>query len=402
MRVTRGGDGACVRTVVGIPARNERATIASVAAAADAGLAEAGGDNLLVLADNGSTDRTPEAFLGAGTATRQRVIHTGSLHTGKGTNLIALVQAAVEHDADRLILLDADVRSAEPAWIGRLAHAVDDAGPTLAAPTYRRNRYEASTTNHLAGPLVAALFGMPLQQPIGGEFALNRPLLARVAEWPRPASAEFYGIDIWLTANTLREGHRIREVPLGTKLHNSPFPKILRLPHQVLDSLFHVTLRLGRPQPSTLDVPLRRREAVDNRSVRQDPVLVDHVADTVRGYLDSHSPEVHALFPNAAALPPARWGLRIGTQDWPHLLADGLEGLAAGHFAAARDHLIALYVNRVLSFWEEIDGLCGVEVDALLDRQANDTAKAVADRNLVFDGVTASPTYDRGHWTGID
>ena len=387
---------------MGIPARNEQATIASVAAAADAGLADAGGDNLIVLADNGSTDGTPEVFLGAGTSTPQRVIRTGSRGTGKGTNLIALVRAAVEHDADRLILLDADVRSAEPAWIGLLAEAVDDAGPTLAAPTYRRNRYEASTTNHLAGPLVAALFGTPLQQPIGGEFALNRPLMARVAEWPRPASAELYGIDIWLTANTLREGHRVREVPLGTKLHNSPFPKILRLPHQVLDSLFHVTLRLDSPSPSTPDIPLRRREAVDSRSARQDPALVDHVADTVRCYLDSHSPEVYALFPNAAALPPARWGLRIGTQDWPHLLADALEGLAAGHFATARDHLIALYVNRVLSFWEEIDGLGGDEVDALLDRQANDTAKAVADRDLTFGNVTTSLGYDRGHWTGID
>jgi hypothetical protein len=61
-----------------------------------------------------------------------------------------------------------------------------------------------------------------------------------------------------------------------------------------------------------------------------------------------------------------------------------------------------LYVNRVLSFWDEIDGLADIEIDALLDRQASDTAKAVADRELTFDSATAPTTFDRGLWSGID
>ena len=195
--------------MVGIPARDEAATIASVARAADAGLKEVGaaGDSMIVLADNGSTDATPARFLDAATTTRQLVIQSGGTGTGKGTNVLALMEAALAHDADRLILLDADVRSGEPAWIARLGTAVDSDIPTLAVPTYRRNRYEANTTNHLASPLVAALFGAPLQQPIGGEFAMNRALLERARTWPAPASAALYGIDIWLTTNTLREGH---------------------------------------------------------------------------------------------------------------------------------------------------------------------------------------------------
>lgn len=229
---------------MGIPARNEAATVAAVAVAADAGLRRAfpAADNMIVLADNGSTDATPERFLAAATATPQVVVRSGGLGTGKGTNVLALIRMALEHEAERLILLDADVRSTQPAWISRLAGELDTGEPTLAVPTYRRNRYEANTTNHLAGPLVAGLFGTPLQQRIGGEFALNRALLRRVRHWRIPASASLYGIDIWLTANTLREGHRVVEVPLGVKLHNSPFPKILQLPLQVLDSLFHVAL----------------------------------------------------------------------------------------------------------------------------------------------------------------
>jgi hypothetical protein len=392
-----------VNTVVGIPARNEVATIASVALAADAGLRRTcptGG--LIVLADNGSTDGTPDAFLAAATTEEQLVVRSEAQGSGKGTNVMALVRLALERNADRLILLDADVRSAEPAWIDRLASAVDCAEPTLAVPTYRRNRYEANTTNHLASPLLAALFGRPLQQPIGGEFALNRALLRRVAQWQHPASACLYGIDIWLTANTVREDHHIVEVPLGVKLHNSPFPKILHLPLQVLDSLFHVALCLDRPLPADLDVPMARREAVATAAVPQDPALVTHVAAAVAGYVGANAAEVWRFFPSARGLPEAPWGARIRGEDWPHVLADAVDVLATGRFGQARDHLIALYVNRVLSFWDEIDGLSGVEIDALLDRQVSDTVKAVADRSIVF-GRTPLPTgFDRGHWTGIE
>jgi hypothetical protein len=392
-----------MKTVVGIPARNEAATIATVAAAADAGLRQAypTDENLIVLADNGSTDGTPEAFLSATTTARQRVVRSGADSTGKGTNVLALVRMALECDADRLILLDADVRSSEPVWIQRLGTAVTTDVPTLAVPTYRRNRYEANTTNHLASPLVAGVFGARLQQPIGGEFALNRALLHQVVDWTQAASTELYGIDIWLTANTLREDHSVVEVPLGLKLHNSPFPKILHLPLQVLDSLFHVASTMDRPRSADMDVPMDRRSAVDTTASPQDPALVAHVVATVAGYLGTHAAEVHRLFPAARGLPTAPWGLRIGTEDWPHVLADAIELLGQGCFQLARDHVIALYVNRVLSFWDEIAGLPGAEIDALLDRQASDTVKAIADRSIVF-GSTVVPTgFDRGHWSAI-
>jgi hypothetical protein len=392
-----------VNTLVGIPARNEAATIASVALAADAGLRTAfpAGHNMIVLADNGSTDGTPERFLAAETTSRQLVIQSGGDGTGKGTNVLALVQAALEHDAERLILLDADVRSAQPAWIGRLSAALATDVPTLAVPTYRRNRYEANTTNHLASPLVAAVFGTSLQQPIGGEFALNRALLQRVPCWTHPDSANLYGIDIWLTTNTLRERHRIVEVPLGVKLHNSPFPKILHLPLQVLDSLFHVALSLDRPRPATVDGRVTRRAAVDITAVPQEPALVARVSATSAEYVATHAAEIRQYFPTVDGLPTAPWGHRIGAQDWPHLLADAVETLARGRFQPARDHLIGLYINRVFSFWDEIEDLTGHEIDALLDRQVSDTVKVVTDRSITFGSPAVPVDFDRGRWAGV-
>ncbi|RKT56222.1 family 2 glycosyl transferase [Saccharothrix australiensis] len=390
-------------TVVGIPARDEESTVGAVARAADAGLHHAfpHGTNVVVLAENGSTDDTVRRFADAPLRSRKLVISSDGPGTGKGTNVFAIMDRALELDADRVLLLDADVRSAEPGWVGLLADAVAGDEPVLAVPAYRRDRFEANTTNHLASPLLAAVFGVHVQQPIGGEFAFNRAFLDLAASWPRPGSAYLYGIDVWLTANALRERVRVVEVPLGRKLHNSPFPKILRLPQQVLDSLFHVVLRTDRVRPPGPVAPAAR-SAVDGAAVRQDPAVVARVSAAVARYLAAHRDGVRLLFPSADGLRTAPWGLRVTARDWPDVLADALVAVSGGRFAAARDHLVALYVNRVLTFWDEIDGLGGDEIDELLDRQAARTVRAVRSRGVALGGATGPDRFDVGHWAGFN
>ncbi|HEX6344465.1 glycosyltransferase [Umezawaea sp.] len=390
-------------TVVGIPARDEAATVAAVARAADAGLRAAfpDGRNVVVLADNGSTDGTAERFEATELAVEKVVVRSGGIGTGKGTNVFEILDQGALHGADRVLLLDADVRSTEPEWIDRLACAVDGPEPTIAVPAYRRNRFEANTTNHLASPLLAAVYGVHVQQPIGGEFAFNRAFVERARTWARPASSYLYGIDVWLTANALREGLRVVEVPLGRKLHNSPFPKILRLPQQVLDSLFHVLRHTDGVRPPERRDPVARA-AVDSASVRPDPVVVAHVTHQVGRYLGDHWAGVRDLFPAARDLGAAPWGLRVGTDEWPLLLADAVVGVAAGDLESTRDHLVALYVNRVLTFWDEIEGLDGPGIDALLDRQAAATVEAVGARAVVFDRTAVPPVFHENHWVGYN
>lgn len=390
-------------TVVGIPARDEERTVGAVAQAADAGLhlAFPTGTNVVVLAENGSTDDTVRRFAETPLRADKVVACSPGTGTGKGTNVFAIIDRALDLDADRVLLLDADVRSTEPEWIGRLADAVAGDEPALAVPSYRRNRFEANTTNHLASPLLAAVFGVHVEQPIGGEFAFNRAFLERARTWSRPDSAYLYGIDVWLTANALREHMRVAEVPLGRKLHNSPFPKILRLPQQVLDSLFHVVLTTDSLRPPALDVP-RARAAVDTAAVRQDPAVITHVSTSVARYLEAHRADVRALFPAAKEVAPAPWGLRVTADDWPHILADAVAAVAGGRFEAARDHLVALYVNRVMTFWEEIDGLASADIDRLLDRQAARTVEAVQGRRISLSGGPGPTGFDVRHWAGFN
>lgn len=386
-------------TVVGLPTRNEAKTIGAVAQVADEGLSAVcrAGEGVIVLADNGSTDGTVERFLATPLRSRGDVVLSPGAGTGKGTNVLALAVRALELGAQRLILLDGDLRSARPDWIARLARATEGPQPRMALPVYRRNRYEATSTNQLVRPLLAAVYGAYLQQPIGGEFAFNRAFLEGAAEWPQPGSASLYGIDVWLTANALRHGLTPIEVPLGRKVHNSPFPKILHLPQQVLDALFHVIAQTGAvnpAQPTDHQMP-----AIDELAVRQDAELVARINRSVRRYLEAHRADIDLLFPSARDLRQAPWGLSVTADQWPQILADAVQALAAGELERSRDHLIALCVNRVMTYWTEIEGLDTAGVDALLHRQAGATASAVAARSIVFAAPPPAPgPFHPGRW----
>ena len=389
-------------TVVGIPARNEETTVSEVALAADAGLSRffPDGKNVVILAENGSTDETVKAFESTNLESHKKVVSTDG-NTGKGTNVFAIIEKALEWDADRVLLLDADVRSVKPSWVDSLASAVEDQeNPIMGVPVYQRNRFEANTTNHLASPLLAATLGRYIQQPIGGEFAFNRAFMERVNKWHRPASAQFYGVDIWLTANALRENAQVFDVPLGRKIHTPPFAKVLRMPQQVLDALFHVVLTTGEPRG--LDLPFANKNGVDDGvGVRPSDDLVMQATNAVERYIDTHWAELAEVFPSAKQCTAVSWGLKITTKQWPYVLADALTALASGaQLQIVRDHLISLYVQRIFSWWEEISDLDNIQTGELVIQQAQATALEVQRRRLTWPSSGISDAFHVGNWEG--
>lgn len=386
--------------VVGIPTRNEEATIGRVVKVAIEGLRDAGLMHraLIVNADNGSTDRTVEVFAAAASSTSHMCAATPASGSGKGSNVLAILQIARHIDAERILLFDADVRTIQPNWVSQFLAGVDGPEPAMAVPIYSRNRYEGNTTNHIASPLLAAVFGVHVQQPIAGDFAFNRAFIERALEWTIPESAELYGIDIHLTANAARENLLIRQVQLGQKLHNPGFPKILFGSQQVIDSLFHVISASGGRLRSAPSSPQPRLTA-DPMATKPNSDLVAHTVARVQQYVAQNMESVSRLFPAIAATSSARWGFRVDARSWAEILGDALEGLAAGHHTEVRDHLVALYLYRVMTYWEEIEHCMGEQVDALLDEQTDLVIAEVARRGLRFspDGVTQQ-NFVPGYW----
>ena len=216
--------------------------------------------------------------------------------------------------------------------------------------------------------------------------------------WPRPQSAELYGIDIHLTANALREGLPVVEVPLGRKLHNPGFPKILFMSQQVLDSLFHSFAGLGQPRRFASRARTTRG-SVDETAERPDPGLVRATMRKVTAYTSERWVDICRLFPSVRCLEDGRWGPRISVATWPEVLADAMVGLADGEHERVRDHLVALYLLRVMTWWEEIAGLGGEAIDQLLDRQVAATVEAVRVRSVRFE-APAPARFEPGYWAG--
>src|SRR5580658_2728432 len=106
------------KVVIGLPTRDEASTVERVVHTAVTGLREAGLADCaaMINADNGSTDGTPDLFRASACGVPSVVINSGSERTGKGSDVLAIFHAALDMRAERVLLLDSDVRSGEANW----------------------------------------------------------------------------------------------------------------------------------------------------------------------------------------------------------------------------------------------------------------------------------------------
>jgi glucosylglycerate synthase len=204
--------------IIGMPSYNEADTISNVTATADQGLQEYFQDNKAVIinADNHSTDGTKDVFLGTPTKTPKIYISTPGGQKGKGNNCLNLFRAAVELNAKAVVMIDADLTSFTPKWIHKLGAPVFQ-GFDYVSPIYERHKYDASITNHFVSPLVQALFGQKIRQPIGGDFGFSgKVAMAYLSAKSWNENVANFGIDVWMTINAITGGFKTCQTFLGS------------------------------------------------------------------------------------------------------------------------------------------------------------------------------------------
>ena len=228
-----------VSLVVGIPSFNNAATIPHVTESALHGaLRYFPGETALVLnSDGGSGDGTPKAVADAFAAAvsalppeqRDRVLVRSIRYrgtSGKGSAFRDIFEAAASLEAKAVVVLDADLRSVTPEWIGRLTGPLVSGEADFVAPLYRRHRFDGTITNSIVYPLTDAVFGGKVRQPIGGDFGLSGRLADVYATakniWDTDVAR--FGIDLWMTTTALAEGFRVAQAHLGAKIHDPKDP----------------------------------------------------------------------------------------------------------------------------------------------------------------------------------
>lgn len=201
---------------------------------------------------------------------------------------------------------------------------------------------EANLTNHLARPLIAAVTGHDVPQPLAGDLALSRQALtaalraAQELTAPVAAGVAGYGIDAFLllTAATIGPVTSVRlEEP---KQHAGSFPHLPAIYHQAVPVLLHLTAT-WKPQPASPNRGPALYRAADRAlgPARREGMLttLDGLVPSLCGYRDPWPlPAADAWHAVTSGMPTPD----AARQLWPHYVRRVRDWLTAGQHATTR------------------------------------------------------------------
>ena len=195
-------------TYVIVTAHNEADRIGATLAA----LASAFPGAPVFLADDGSTDATPETALlaGAGVVRSERVIGKGGAATMAARNALshARIEAGEEQEAV-FILCDADL-GGSARELPALAEAIRRGDADIAVAAFSaRVGGGFGLARGFARWAVERRCGLHTTAPISGQRALRSSVLEDVLPF-----AHGFGMEVGMTIDAVRAGHRLVEVEL--------------------------------------------------------------------------------------------------------------------------------------------------------------------------------------------
>jgi hypothetical protein len=175
-----------------VAARDEEAVIAGTVAALRRGFP----DSEVIVADDGSRDRTADAAEEAGAVVLRLP------RRGKGQALSAAERAA---PPGRLLLVDADLS-------GSLEALLEDSADLNVAAFAERVGGGFGIAKRIARNLIQGLAGLETREPLSGQRALSVAARARCF----PVAAGF-GCEVRMTIDAARAGLRVREVDVALR-----------------------------------------------------------------------------------------------------------------------------------------------------------------------------------------
>ena len=225
--------------LVGIPSYNNARTIRNVGQNVAAGLAKyfPQARSILCVSDGGSTDGTQEVIKEAETEAVKLILVSHPVHPvdkisvsyrgipGQEKAYRTFLEAAKFLKAKACTVVDPDVQSITPEWMEKLLRPVYAGRFDYIAPLFTRQKFDGTITNSIVYPLTRALYGKQVVQPIGGNFAFSGELVdfyLGKAAWQSEVLR--FGIDIWMTTQTIVGGFKIGQAHLGVKIQEAREP----------------------------------------------------------------------------------------------------------------------------------------------------------------------------------
>lgn len=218
-----------------LPSYNESENISKITSIVDKALKKYNNYvTYIVNADSASTDSTNEIF--NSTLTLSKKISLISNKKGKGYNLLNFFIFCENENIDYAMSVDSDLLSITTEWLTKILDEMIIKKADYVIPVYKRSRYEGSTTNHFAFPLIYATTGFFIRQPIAGDFGFNKKFIELVNRQKYADSTTQYGIDIFMTLTACNNNLNVQQILLDKKIHSPSFNKMENMFIEVLDS----------------------------------------------------------------------------------------------------------------------------------------------------------------------
>lgn len=219
--------------IAGVASHNHAETIGGVVQAAWAGLERAfpGARAAIIHVDAGSRDGTAERALAMMPSATLVQVRVG----GEQAPRLAAPSPAYRAEALRVIfalaqrleargcaVVEPDVTSITPEWIGRLLAPVQAGRADFVAPYFARHRFAGTLTTGVVYPWLRALYGRRLRYPVSGEFGCSETLVRRYADAQgRHAETARLSVDVELTTQALAAGLPLAQAFLGVKTQSA-------------------------------------------------------------------------------------------------------------------------------------------------------------------------------------
>ncbi|HUG07002.1 MAG TPA: hypothetical protein VMQ78_10690 [Candidatus Limnocylindria bacterium] len=353
--------------VVGIPSFRNAATIGYVAATAAKGLRQHFPDArvAIVNADGGSEDGTPDRVVEGASGVPVAVgRYIGP--PGKGSAFRAIFTAVGMLGARACAVVDSDLRSITPEWIGRLLTPVTKGDSDYITPLYARHKHDGTITNSVAYPLTRALYGLRVRQPIGGEFGFRADLARAFLDQPVwDTDVARFGIDIFMTTTAITRGSKVAQAFLGAKVHDPKDPAADLGPMftQVVGTLFRLAsenetawsaVQGSREVPLVGDV-----SPVEPEAIPADPARL-------REKYAAGKPEQEGAWREILS---ARVPDTVDAESWARIVFDHFDAALRRRGASEQiaRSLLPLYHLRTASFIEEVSDMTTTQSETVVE-----------------------------------
>ena len=372
-----------MKVAVCLPSFNEAKNIRNITQIVDQGLSDfiAGNPGIsaeIVNVDSDSIDDTAKIFLDTKTFNPKYSILLKE-PSGKGKNILEFCSYALSNQIDFCLTIDTDVVSASPEWITKLLTPLVKGSAGYVTPIYERSRFEGSSTNHFVFPIIYALFGYIIRQPIAGDFAFTKKIAQDIFENNLRSNEliQSYGIDTYMTICAIGAGAEIAQVNLGRKLHSPSFGKLEYMFPQIAATMLLSGNKIHFSE-KTLEMHEIKNNILPDLNFTHKKIT-EEMRDQALGILESNidkdwvSDEQILKFVMAAKNFNHEEALMVAT--WTDVLASWIRHflnpiLTPEEARLAGNELLPFFVIRATNFWFWAETVKAIDVERAIENQA--------------------------------